>query len=822
MEVVKRNGNREEFNSTKIEKAIKRALDETQTDYGEDFLEEVAEWVEVTLLKEGKEEVSIEDIQDQVEVALMMNYPLAAKAYILYRREREDLWNKGWDMTDLQMDIYESKYRLDNESFREFVERVAKNNRPVQKAILEKKFLPAGRILAGRGLWEKGRKITLNNCYVAPLVEDNVESIWNTARDMARTYSYGGGIGICIDKLRPKGFAVSNAALTTSGAVSFMDLFSLTTELIGAKGRRGALMVLMDITHPDIEEFIDVKKDLNKVKYANISVKLNQEFLNAARDNQLYTLRFTTDTGVYFEKEVKARNLLWKIAKNIHDNAEPGIAMWDRIGDWHFKSQDPEFSYAGTNPCFTSDMKLLTVDGYKTFGELEGTEPYIINKDGEVVQSKVWVSGHKNIVKMRLSNKDIIECTPDHVFLTTEGDEVMAENARGERLASYSMENGNKEEPLTVVEVVHLEDKVKVFDFTEPKTHWGVVNGVIAHNCGEAPLSAGGACCLGSINLGELVLHPFTKHAEFDYPSFINLVHEGITFLDQIVEENLDHHPLEIQKEIARKYREVGLGVMGVADTFIKMGLKYDSEEAARLIEEIMSVMINEAARQTALLAKEYGPAPGYTSYIPSSSFFKENLDSDVKDLIKQYGMRNTQLVAIAPTGSIGTMLGCSTGLEPLFQVSYQRRTISINDREETKYKVYAPVVKELKEALNINNDDDLPSCVVTAMTIDPKERIKLQGRIQKKVDAAISSTVNLPEETSVSEVFELLILAAENGLKGVTMYRDNCAREGILTNDVEEEVEEAKNLCPDCGGEIIYTNGCSECLDCGFSACSI
>ncbi len=162
-----------------------------------------------------------------------------------------------------------------------FLERVSGGNGPIKKAIKDKKFMPAGRILAGRGLDKFGRKITLSNCYVMPKVEDNIEAIFDTAKYLARTYSYGGGCGLTLSKLRPKGAKVNNAANTTTGAVSFMDLFSLVTGLIGMKGRRGALMLNLDCDHPDIEDFINVKNDLSKVTYANISVNIDDKFMKA-------------------------------------------------------------------------------------------------------------------------------------------------------------------------------------------------------------------------------------------------------------------------------------------------------------------------------------------------------------------------------------------------------------------------------------------------------------------------------------------------------------------------------------------------------------
>src|SRR5699024_10403595 len=231
LKVEKRNGSIVEFENEKIEIAITKAMKETDKGIDEDLAKEIAD----TIAEECKEAevVNIEKIQDLVEIELMKTRPDVARKYIIYREERTRLREEGWDMSDLQRDIYEKKYRYDSESFDDFLERVSGGNGPIKKGIKDKKFMPAGRILAGRGLNKSGRKITLSNCYVVPKVEDNIESIFDTAKYLARTYSYGGGVGVSISKLRPKGARVNNAANTTTGAVSFMDLYSLVTGLIG-------------------------------------------------------------------------------------------------------------------------------------------------------------------------------------------------------------------------------------------------------------------------------------------------------------------------------------------------------------------------------------------------------------------------------------------------------------------------------------------------------------------------------------------------------------------------------------------------------------
>ncbi len=350
LRVEKRNGKVVDFEGDKIEIAISKAMKETDLGDDSSVSKKIAE--DVYNQFSELEVVTIEQIQDFVEIELMRIRPDAGKKYIIYREERTKLREQGWNMTDLQRDIYEKKYRYDSETFDQFLDRVSGGNNPIKKAIKNKKFMPAGRILAGRGLDKLGRKITLSNCYVMPKVEDNIESIFDTAKYLARTYSYGGGVGLTLSKLRPRGAKVNNAASTTTGAVSFMDLYSMVTGLIGMRGRRGALMLNLDVSHPDIEDFIDVKNDLSKVTFANISVNINDEFMQAVKLDTEYDLYFKVEsTGEEIIKKVNARNLFRILAKNNWNMAEPGILYKNRIDTWHLMSEDKEFEYTGVNPC---------------------------------------------------------------------------------------------------------------------------------------------------------------------------------------------------------------------------------------------------------------------------------------------------------------------------------------------------------------------------------------------------------------------------------------------------------------------------------------
>lgn len=269
----------------------------------------------------------------------------------------------------LGIDIWERKYRDGAETFEQWLDRISNGNDIVRQLIIDKKFLFGGRILANRGLTlghkfddmidddgntlpVTGKKISYSNCYVCEPPEDNLESIFECAKKLARTYSYGGGVGVDLSKLAPNGAKVRNAAKESSGAVSFMDLYSLVTGLISQNGRRGALMISMSCDHPDIEEFIDVKNDLNRVTKANISIRITDEFMNAVINDEDYELSFIRkETGEEIKKIVKAKELFHKIAKNNWSMGEPGMLFWDRIENWNLLSGFDDFQYAGTNPC---------------------------------------------------------------------------------------------------------------------------------------------------------------------------------------------------------------------------------------------------------------------------------------------------------------------------------------------------------------------------------------------------------------------------------------------------------------------------------------
>lgn len=705
--IIKRDGSIEKFSKVKIADAVYKSTINSEKGIDKNLGNEIANKVE-EIFKNSDKSLNVEEIQDLVEVLLMeSNRKDVAKHYILYREKRANIRKKPWDMDELQKSIWKNKYRYNKENFDEWMNRISAKNTRIGKLIRQKKFLFAGRILANRGLYKDGLKVTYSNCYVLEPPKDNLEDIFDTAKKLARTFSYGGGVGIDISKLRPRGAKVNNSAKNTTGAVSFMELYSMTTGLIGQRGRRGALMISMEVSHPDIEDFIDIKTDLTKITKANISVRINDEFMKAVENNETYRCEFIVEgNNEHIIKEVDAKKLFMKLCKNNWDYAEPGILFWDNIKKHHLMSEDKEFAYAGVNPC------------------------------------------------------------------------------------------------------------------------------------AEEPLPSGGSCLLGSINLSEFVIQPFGTSATFDINKFKACVRESVIALNQVLDEGLDLHPLQEQKISVDRYRQIGLGVMGIGDMLIKMNMRYGSDKSIELCKFIARTMLNEAVKQSSLLAKEYGPFKEYKKEaILKSKFFNDNIDDDIKELVKLYGLRNSQLLTIPPTGSISTMLGISGGIEPIFNVSYIRKTESLHD-EDVYYKVYTPIVKEYMDLKNITDEKDLPDIFVTAMNLDYEDRIKMQQAWQQYIDASISSTINLPYETTVEDVYEIYIKAWKHNLKGVTIFRDGCKRSGVLINekpkyekeenDLKEEIcvtEDDKNekfICPECGNEqMVNTGGCSICLKCGYSGCN-
>jgi ribonucleoside-diphosphate reductase alpha chain len=299
---------------------------------------------------------------------------------------------------------------------------------------------------------------------------------------------------------------------------------------------------------------------------------------------------------------------------------------------------------------------------------------------------------------------------------------------------------------------------------------------------------------IGSHNLAAYVKNPFKDDAYFDFDEFEKDVKTTTTYLNDVLDEGLPLHPLEEQKESVKNWRQIGLGVMGKAEMFIKLGLRYGGQESLDIVDKIGRLMINASMQQSAILASQHGTYPKYKKSVMETPFFIENANPETINLVKKHGLRNSQILTIAPTGSLSSMLGISGGVEPIFMLSYFRKTESLHN-EEKVYRVYTPIVEEYMKAKGIEKEEKLPDIFVTAMTLNHRERIDMQSIWQRYIDASISSTVNVNKDFTIEEVEDLYIYAWEKGLKGVTIFRDGCKRAGILTSDgkTEDEKEAVK-----------------------------
>lgn len=774
---------------------------------------------------------------------------------------------QDWKLSELGEDIWKKKYQRNGESFEDWLERVSGGDTQVAQLIVDKKFLFGGRILSNRGITDRG--VTYSNCYVIEPPHDSIEGIYEAAMKLARTFSYGGGCGVDISTLRPKGAEVHNAALTTSGAVSFMDVLEQTARVIGQNGRRGALMISMDSSHPDIHDFIDAKLD-NKLEKCNISVRMSDDDMENKPD------------------------ILDHIALNNYDWAEPGILYWDTIKRYNLLDEFANFEYAGVNPCVTGDTLVQTIQGAVAIKDLVGTEPYVycMDKDGKLVvkrATKVWKTRENaQLVEIDFNRGKLI-CTPDHQIYTRNRGWVAAKDLKPkDRLNGLGFSKGNEinemikltsdpkyykhhrfimeqmghsiqgkdvhhkdnnhlnnvysnlevishskhsiltnqghecncpQDPVTgqfipkeckckrskndsvnidntgknfIVKSVTLLDYTEdVYDLTVPELHNFIANNIVIHNCAEEPLPAGGSCLLGALNLSEFVENPFTDKAAFNIPEFKSAVRIAIRGLNDVLDEGLELHPLEEQRESVRDWRQIGLGIMGFADMLLKMGCQYDSSRALDIIEMIGKTLVNTGLEKSALLAMDTEPFPECDLRLILASTFitvlrnSNVIEDNTIDLIKRYGLRNSQLFTIAPTGSISTMLGVSGGVEPIFATHYTRKTESLHG-EDVYYNVYTPIIQKMIDMELIAEEN--VSTIATAQNIDPFDRVTIQATWQRFIDASISSTVNVTNDTTVETIRDLYQAAWEEGCKGLTIYRAGCKKEGVLVVDTPKE----------------------------------
>lgn len=598
-----------------------------------------------------------------------------------------------------------------------------------------KYVIPGGSVMSGLGT---GKLVSLSNCFVIGSPEDSYSSIMNTRSQQVQLMKRRGGVGYDLSNLRPRGTKVNNAAKVSTGAASFMEVCSDITNEVAQGGRRGALMLSININHPDIEEFITKKQDLTKVTGANISVKVTDEFMKAVVDDKDYLLRWP-----------------------VYTNYSP--------------SQLEEMEYD----------KLLCI------GESLSVDKRVYLK--KIKARKLWNT---------LMHCAYNTAEPGIIFEST--------------MHNYAPDG------------VYEEFKM-----------------IGTNPCGEIPMGPFDSCRLIHINLTSYIVDPFTDMAHINEELLYKHSYEAMRLADDLVDLELEAIDKIINvvkdekdfvefnlwnriKETTRRGRRAGLGFTGLADAIAMLGLKYDSDEGLQEVERLMKIMFNGQFDSQIDMAIERGPFPAWNtskefnveeSFIFGKNewykFINENFTSTTAKM-RCYGRRNISWSTVAPTGTVSIMAQCSSGIEPVFLPFYERKRkcMSPSDRADytdvkgEKYTLFTVVHPNLAKWLcfstfggNFNSNEylerlqdieylkiafkDSPYYGSTASEINWRQRIKLQGIIQKYITHSISSTINLPKEITEEEIADIYIEAWKTGNKGQTIYRDGC-REGVL-NKIEK-----------------------------------
>lgn len=576
-----------------------------------------------------------------------------------------------------------------------------------------KYLIPQGSVMANLG--DPFRCNSLSNCVVIPEILDSYGGIFYADQQLAQLYKRRCGVGVDISNLRPFDMEVKNSAGTTSGAVSFMDRFSNTTREVAQHGRRGALMMTMDVRHPEILQFIKSKQDLTKVTGANISVKLTNDFMRAVRENKSFQLQWPVESdNPKVIESVQAQAIWHEIIKSAHKTAEPGVLFWDQQHFYSTSSVYPQFKNVSTNPC------------------------------------------------------------------------------------------------------------------------------------SEIAMQGGDSCRLMAINLFSFVHNAFTANAFFDYEKLYEVAYEGMRLMDDLVDLELEHinrivdkikndpepdliKDVELRiwtllKKNTEEGRRTGLGFTGLADALAALDLKYDSQKALLEIDSIMRTKFQGEIDSTIDMAIQRGCFHGYDKEIEKQSDFVWKMMyvefPEAWERMQSYGRRNVSFSTVAPTGTLSLLTRTSSGIEPVYMLSYKRRkkvnkptdnsiTDLLGDHWE-EFEVFHPKFALWRNENKKKKTEDSPYYGSTAKEINWESRIAIQKIVQKYTTHSISSTINLPANVTVEKVSEIYRRAWEEGLKGITVYREG-SRDGVLVSSGSNKEEGFKKRPEVIQSEIIRFRNESE-----------
>jgi ribonucleoside-diphosphate reductase alpha chain len=592
--------------------------------------------------------------------------------------------------------IFRDKYAYPGETkWSQLARRVAKSasmaEQPEDIAAIEKRFYeiinsgdfcPGGRILFGAGRPNQN----LLNCYVLD-PEDNVDSIAKIVSDMYKISCGGGGIGFNFSKIRPKGDDISNIPNSAPGSISVMRMINeIGNHVRAGKNRRTALMSILNISHPDLLEFLEVKLDRGELTNFNISVAITSRFIEAVENDDEWYFTFGGRHTRYDRYKV------------------------DRLTS----KPSPEVGNIQASD-FDKDVETIYVVAKSPEDALARARThYLKNFDDTFENPVLYPIKAKDLWDKLISNA--IECGEPGIF---------------------NIDFANE-----FTNVSHIEDM--------PSTN----------PCGEEVLPAYGNCCLGHVNLANMV----GTDGIIDWKRLAKAVRTGVRFLDNILSVN--HFPIPECKEVGERTRRIGLGVTGFHYMLIKAGYRYGSEACIEFTERLFDTIRNEAYKASMYLARDKGCYAAYDwTKLKKEKYFK-TIPSRIRYDIRKYGLRNAVLLTVAPTGTISMVLGVSTGIEPIFSPIYRRRWRTGTDGVWNETVVVDPMFKDAYlRGMSLDH-------IVGAYDVTPEEHIKMQAVIQARIDSAVSKTCNLPKDFTLTDETKEVLLEYAKEMKGFTFYK--------------------------------------------------
>lgn len=672
------------------------------------------------------------------------------------------------------------------------------------KQLTEQNLIPAGRVLYGAGTQSE---VTYFNCFVMPFIQDSRSGLAKHREEVMEIMSRGGGVGTNGSTLRPKSAVVHGVNGKSSGAVSWLNDLANLTHLVEQGGsRRGAQMIMLNDWHPDIFEFI-ISKIQNPLILKQLITTSKNPLIKQLASEKLAFSPLTQEERELFEVLLKEEGLLQFAEQTFIKEAKQKLKMG---GSYSVK--DPDFlTGANISICLTKEF-MAAVAQDKTYDLRfpaidEYTEVEMADYDqhwAEIGDVREWeATGRKVKVHQTIRARELWE------LITY--------------CATYSAEPG-----------IFFIDNAN--EMTNAAAYGQKV--VATNPCGEQPLTPYAVCNLAAINLANMV----DEHQEIDFQKVAEVVRTSVRFQDNVIDAT--PYFFDKNEQQAKGERRIGLGVMGLADLLIYCGKTYGSKEGNALVDQLFETIAVTAYQTSIELAKEKGSFPYLVGKNEEEtrqlrerfihSGYMKKMPEHIRQGVLTYGIRNSHLLTVAPTGSTGTMTGVSTGLEPYFSFSYFR-----SGRLGKFIEVHAEIVDEYLAKHPEADASELPEYFVSAMELSPEAHVDVQCTIQRWVDSSISKTVNAPKGYRVKEVADIYERLYQGGAKGGTVYVDGSRDSQVLTLSAEEnsftdelvtsevhpdvllteasnDSETSEERCPICHeGTIEEIGGCSTCTHC-------